>query len=36
LPAEVLAELDDAQLDYLTTGLEILDTVTQQLQERRQ
>jgi DNA-binding MarR family transcriptional regulator len=34
--AEVLNELDDAQLDSLTTGLEVLDTMTRRLQERRQ
>jgi DNA-binding MarR family transcriptional regulator len=35
LLAEVLSELSDAQLDYLTKGLEVIDTVTQRLQERR-
>jgi DNA-binding MarR family transcriptional regulator len=36
LLAEVLNELDDDQIDSLTNGLEILDTMTQRLQERRQ
>ena len=35
LLAEVVGELDDDQIDSLTTGLEILDTMTQRLQERR-
>jgi DNA-binding MarR family transcriptional regulator len=34
--AEVLGELDDAQIDSLTKGLEVLDTMTRRLQERRQ
>ena len=34
--AEVLGELDDAQIESLTKGLEVLDTMTQRLQERRQ
>jgi DNA-binding MarR family transcriptional regulator len=36
LLGEVLAGLDDAQIDYLTKGLEVLDTMTQRLQEQRQ
>jgi DNA-binding MarR family transcriptional regulator len=35
LLAEVLAELDDDQIDSLTKGLEVLDTMTRRLQERR-
>jgi DNA-binding MarR family transcriptional regulator len=35
LLAEVLSELDDQQIDSLTKGLEVLDTVTRLLQERR-
>lgn len=34
--AEVLRELDDDQIHYLTKGLTVLDTMTQRLQERRQ
>jgi DNA-binding MarR family transcriptional regulator len=34
--AEVLKELDDDQIDSLTKGLEVLDTMTRRLQERRQ
>jgi DNA-binding MarR family transcriptional regulator len=34
LLADVLAELDDNQIDFLTKGLEVLDTMTRQLQER--
>jgi DNA-binding MarR family transcriptional regulator len=34
LLAEVLGELDDHQIDSLTKGLEVLDTITQLLQER--
>jgi DNA-binding MarR family transcriptional regulator len=34
LLAEVLSELDDDQIDSLTKGLEVLDTITQLLQER--
>lgn len=34
LLAEVLGELDDRQIDSLTKGLEVLDTITQLLQER--
>jgi DNA-binding MarR family transcriptional regulator len=33
--AEVLNELDDNQIDSLTKGLEVLDTIAQRLQERR-
>ncbi|KLO44181.1 MarR family transcriptional regulator [Mycobacterium nebraskense] len=33
--AEVLAELDDDQIEALTRGLEVIETMTQQLQERR-
>jgi DNA-binding MarR family transcriptional regulator len=33
--AEVLGELDDDQIDSLTKGLEVLDTMTQLLQERQ-
>ncbi|MGB6762394.1 MarR family winged helix-turn-helix transcriptional regulator [Mycobacterium sp.] len=36
LLAEVLNELDDDQIDSLTKGLEVLDTMAQRLQERRQ
>jgi DNA-binding MarR family transcriptional regulator len=32
--AEVLGELDDEQIDSLTKGLEVLDTMTRRLQER--
>jgi len=35
LLSEVLAELDDDQIESLTKGLEVLDTITQLLQERR-
>ena len=35
LLAEVLGELDDDQIDSLTKGLEVLDTMTRLLQERR-
>jgi DNA-binding MarR family transcriptional regulator len=35
LLAEVLSELDDDQIDSLTKGLEVLDTMTQLLQERQ-
>ena len=35
LLAEVLGELDDDQIEALTKGLEVLDTMTQLLQERR-
>jgi DNA-binding MarR family transcriptional regulator len=34
LLAEVLGELDDGQIDSLTKGLEVLDTVARRLQER--
>ena len=34
LVSEVLGELDDDQIDTLTKGLEILDTMTRLLQER--
>lgn len=34
LLSEVLDELDDDQIDSLTTGLEVLNTVTRRLQER--
>jgi DNA-binding MarR family transcriptional regulator len=34
LLSEVLDELDDDQIDSLTKGLEVLDTVTRRLQER--
>ena len=34
LLAEVLGELDDNQIDSLTKGLEVLDTVARRLQER--
>jgi len=34
--AEVLNELDDAQIDSLAKGLEVLDTMTRRLQERPQ
>ena len=34
LVSEVLGELDDDQIDSLTKGLEILDTMTRLLQER--
>lgn len=33
--AEVLAELDDDQIEYLTRGLEVIETMTQKLLERR-
>ena len=33
--AEVLNKLDDNQIDSLTKGLEVLDTIAQRLQERR-
>ena len=36
LLAEVLNELDDNQINSLTKGLEVLDTIAQRLQERRQ
>jgi len=35
LLSEVLSELDDDQIDSLTTGLEVLDTMSRLLQERR-
>lgn len=35
LMSEVLGELDDDQIESLTKGLEVLDTMTQLLQERR-
>jgi DNA-binding MarR family transcriptional regulator len=35
LLADVLAELDQDQIDSLTKGLEVLDTMTRLLQERR-
>jgi DNA-binding MarR family transcriptional regulator len=35
LLAEVLGQLDDDQIDSLTKGLEVLDTMTQILKERR-
>jgi DNA-binding MarR family transcriptional regulator len=35
LMSDVLAELDDEQIDSLTKGLEVLDTMTRLLQERR-
>jgi len=35
LMSEVLGELDGDQIDALTKGLEVLDTMTQRLQERR-
>ncbi|WP_068176680.1 MarR family transcriptional regulator [Mycobacterium sp. UM_CSW] len=35
LVAEVLGELDDDQIESLTKGLEVLDTMTRLLQERR-
>jgi DNA-binding MarR family transcriptional regulator len=35
LVSEVLGELDDDQIDALTKGLEVLDTMTRLLQERR-
>jgi DNA-binding MarR family transcriptional regulator len=35
LLAEVLGELDDDQIESLTKGLEVLDTMTRLLQERR-
>jgi DNA-binding MarR family transcriptional regulator len=35
LLSEVLGELDDDQIDSLTKGLEVLNTMTQLLQERR-
>ena len=35
LMSEVLGELDDDQIDSLTTGLEVLDTMSRLLQERR-
>jgi DNA-binding MarR family transcriptional regulator len=34
--AEVVGELDDDQIDSLTKGLEVIDTMTRRLQERRQ
>ena len=34
LLAEVLGELEDDQIDSLTMGLEVLDTVARRLQER--
>jgi DNA-binding MarR family transcriptional regulator len=36
LLAEVLTEFDHDQIEYLTKGLEVLDTMTRRLQERRQ
>ena len=36
LLSEVLDELDDDQIDSLAKGLEVLDTMTRRLQERRQ
>ncbi|HWS92833.1 MAG TPA: MarR family transcriptional regulator [Mycobacterium sp.] len=35
LLSDVLSELDDDQIDSLTKGLEVLDTMTQLLEERR-
>jgi DNA-binding MarR family transcriptional regulator len=35
LLSEVLGELDDDQIDSLTTGLEVLDTMSRLLQERQ-
>ena len=35
LLADVLDELDDDQIEYLAKGLEVLDTMTRLLQERR-
>ena len=35
LLSEVLGELDDDQIEALTKGLEVLDTMTRSLQERR-
>ncbi|OBF62934.1 MarR family transcriptional regulator [Mycobacterium sp. 852002-51971_SCH5477799-a] len=35
LLSEVIDELDDDQIEYLTKGLEVLDTMTQKLQEQR-
>jgi DNA-binding MarR family transcriptional regulator len=35
LLSEVLGELDDDQIESLTKGLEVLDTMTRKLQERR-
>lgn len=35
LLSEVIDELDDEQIECLTKGLEVLDTMTQKLQERR-
>ena len=35
LMSEVLGELDDTQIESLTKGLEVLDTMTRLLQERR-
>ena len=35
LLSEVLGELDDDQIDSLTKGLEVIDTMTRLLQERR-
>ena len=35
LMSEVLGELDDDQMDSLAKGLEVLDTMTRLLQERR-
>ena len=34
--AEIVDELDDDQIDSLTKGLEVIDTMTRRLQERRQ
>jgi DNA-binding MarR family transcriptional regulator len=36
LLAEVLTDLDADQIDSLTKGLDVLNTMTQRLQERRQ
>jgi hypothetical protein len=35
LLAEVIDELDDGQIESLTKGLEVLETMTQKLRERR-
>lgn len=35
LLSEVIDELDDEQIESLTKGLEVLDTMTRKLQERR-
>jgi 16S rRNA U516 pseudouridylate synthase RsuA-like enzyme len=35
LLSEVIDELDDEQIESLTNGLEVLDTMTRKLQERR-